>query len=186
MFNSPRTRRQTSVRRAAAAAVGAAGLSLSLMSPVYAATDTTPGHFSFSTGGFEPGFLQCQGYAGDLSSVGRVNGTVFLDTAGEFNKFIVHNHGRDTLTNTVSGKAQVNRGNFTETYTRIGMTERWTHTLTGFQFMATAPGKGLVLQDVGRMVFRPGPLFGETEPTFMAGQHHVPEGSDALFCAAIA
>jgi hypothetical protein len=49
--------------------------------------------------------------------------------------------------------------------------------------MGTSPGEGLVLQDVGRIVYSP-----EEEIVFQAGQHRVPDGPEAeeVFCAALA
>ena len=50
--------------------------------------------------------------------------------------------------------------------------------------MANSPGRGVVIQDVGRIEY-----VGEQEDiVFLAGQHHVPEGpeAEAVFCAALA
>jgi len=108
---------------------------------------------------------------------------VFFDGAGEVAKFVVHTAVQDTLTNSVTGKTVVNRGVFTELFTRIDDSDEFTHVLVGHRFMGTSPGEGLVLQDVGRIVYSPG----EEQILFVAGQHHVPDpGGEAVFCAALA
>jgi hypothetical protein len=48
--------------------------------------------------------------------------------------------------------------------------------------MGTSPSEGLVLQDVGRIVYSPS----EEQILFLAGQHKVPDpGGEAVFCAAL-
>jgi hypothetical protein len=97
-------------------------------------------------------------------------------------KFIRNTRGTDTLTNSVTGKTVVNRFLIEEIFTRIDGTDEFTHALVGFQFMGTAPGKGLFIQDVGRILFSPD----EEQILFLAGQHEA-EDSDvgAAFCAAL-
>jgi hypothetical protein len=50
--------------------------------------------------------------------------------------------------------------------------------------MGTSPGEGLVLQQVGRVVYSPD---GE-QVVFVAGQDNIPDGpeAEAVFCAALA
>lgn len=148
------------------------------------ASAAVPEHFSFAFGPEEdPAFATCDGFNIALSTAGRVSGTVLFDDAGEPYRFIVHTRLRDTLVNSVTGTTVVNRGVFTEIYTRVPGTDDFTSTLQGFKFMGTRPGRGLVLQDVGHIVFSPN----EEEILFIAGQHHVPDdGDEALFCAALA
>jgi hypothetical protein len=139
-----------------------------------------PEMFHFSESGSEPGFIECDGYAIDLDTTNTVDVTVYFNGAGDVVKFLVRTRAIDTFTNTVTGKTVVNRGVFQELFTRIRGTDEFTHSLTGFRFMGTSPGEGLVLQDVGRIVYSP-----EHEILFQAGQHHVPE-SPEVFCAALA
>jgi len=99
-------------------------------------------------------------------------------------KVLVRTRAIDVFTNSVTGKTVVNRGVFQQLFVRIGDTNEFTHSLAGYRFMATDPGRGLVIQDVGRIEY-----VGEQEDiVFLAGQHHVPDGpeAEAVFCAALA
>jgi hypothetical protein len=153
------------------------------LAPASAATATTPEKFHFADSGSEPGFVQCDGYDIDLDTAGTVDVTVYFDAAGEAVKFLVRTHVADIFTNTVTGKTVINRGVFQELFIRIDGTDEFTHSLTGFRFMGTTPGRGLVLQDVGRIEYSGV----EEEIVFLAGQHHVLDDNAAdLFCAALA
>jgi hypothetical protein len=156
--------------------------SATAMASANAAMATPPEMFHFSDSGSEPGFVQCDGYAIDLATTERVDGTVYFNRAGEVVKFLVHTRATDILTNTVTGKTVVNRGVFQELFTRIRGTDEFTHALTGFRFMGTSPGEGVVLQDVGRIEYS----VPDEQILFQAGQHHVPEDAQELFCAALA
>jgi hypothetical protein len=141
-----------------------------------------PDRFSFPEEGSDPHFLQCDGFEIALTTTGTASGTVFFDDAGEVIKILVRHRVRDVFTNSVTGKTVVNRGVFQETFTPIEGTDDFTATVTGFRFMGTFPGEGVVLQDVGR--------FEETsdgEILFVAGQHDLlPETAEpAVICAAL-
>ena len=143
-----------------------------------------PERFSLEMSGSEPGFVHCDGYDIDLDTTGGENFTVYFDGSGEVVKVLVRSRARDVFTNTVTGKVVVNRGVFQQLFVRIGDTDEFTHSLTGYRFMANVPGRGVVLQDVGRIEY-----VGEQEDiVFLAGQHHVPDGpeAEAVFCAALA
>ena len=147
------------------------------------ASATPPEMFHFEDSGSEPGIVQCDEFAIDLETTSTVDVTVFFDDAGEVVRVLVRTRATDILTNSVTGKTVINRGVFEEIFTRIDDTDEFTHALVGFRFMGTSPGEGLVLQDVGRIVFSPD----EEEILFLAGQHKVPEGpeAEAVFCAAL-
>jgi hypothetical protein len=150
-----------------------------------AASATPPERFHEDISEGDAHFLQCDGFEIGLSTTGTEDGTVFFDEAGEVVKVIVRTNVADVLTNSVTGKTVVNRGVFQETFTRIDDTDEFTQALTGFRFMGTSPGEGVVLQDVGRIVFSPG----EEEILFLAGQHNLlDEEVDVppVFCAALA
>jgi len=138
----------------------------------------------FSGGGSEtvPGFVHCNGFDIGLSTTGSFEGAVYFDQNGEVVKAIVHNEARDVLTNSVTGKVVVNRGEFQEMFTRIEGTYDFLHQLVGYRFMANSPGQGVVIQDVGRILYAPN----ESAIIAQAGQHHVPDGpeAEAVFCAA--
>jgi hypothetical protein len=148
-----------------------------------AANATPPEHFSFPEEGSDPHFAQCDGFEIGISSAGTTSVTVFFDAKGVPVRFAIHSNLADTFTNSESGKVVVNRGVFQEVFTRIGDTDDFAHTLTGFRFMGTSPGEGVVLQDVGRIVYS-GP---EEQIVFSAGAHHLlDDGDAATFCAALA
>jgi hypothetical protein len=161
-----------------------AASSLVAMAIAGPAMATAPERFHDSGSGSEPGFIHCDGYDIDLYTTGSEDFTVYFDDAGEVIKVLVRSRATDIFTNTVSGKTVVNRGVFQQLFVRIDGTDEFTHSLTGFRFMGTTPGRGLVLQDVGRIEYRGD----EEEIIFLAGQHHVPEGPGAeeVFCAALA
>ena len=147
------------------------------------ANATPPEHFSFPDGGSEPHFAQCDGFEISLTTSGTTAVTVFFDAQGEPVRYLVYQHLADTFINSATGKTVVNRGVFQEVFTRIDGTDDFMHTLTGFRFLGTSPGEGVVLQDVGRIVYS----LDEQEILFLAGQHHLLEDGDAaLFCAALA
>jgi hypothetical protein len=141
-----------------------------------------PERFHDSASSSEPGFVHCDGYDIDLDTTSSDDVTVYFDGSGEVIKVLVRIRAIDIFTNTVSGKTVVNRGVFQELFVRIDGTDEFTHSLTGFRFIGTTPGRGLVLQDVGRIEYRGD----EEEVIFLAGQHHVPDGPGEVFCAALA
>ena len=144
----------------------------------------TPERFDLDSSGSEPGFIHCDGYDIDLETSGGESFTVYSDGSGEVVKVLVRSRFRDVFTNTVTGKVVVNRAVFQQLFVRIGDSDEFTHSLSGYRFMATSPGRGVVLQDVGRIEY-----VGEQEDiVFLAGQHHVPDGPEAeeVFCAALA
>jgi len=156
----------------AAAALGWAGTALA----------APPERFQQDMSGSEPGFVHCDGYDIDLETTGSESFRFYFDGSGEVQKVLVRSRARDVLTNTVTGKVVVNRGVFQQLFVRIGDTDEFTHSLTGYRFMANYPGQGHVLQDVGRIEY-----VGEQEDiVFLAGQHHVPDGAEPVFCAALA
>jgi hypothetical protein len=146
------------------------------------ASAAPPERFSFPEEGSDPHFLQCEGFEIALTTSGTGNVTVFFDDAGEVIKVLVRHRLRDVFTNSVTGKTVVNRGVFQETFTPIEGTDDFTATVTGFRFMGTFPGEGLVLQDVGRFEESP-----DGEILFVAGQHDLlPETAEpAVICAAL-
>jgi hypothetical protein len=138
---------------------------------------------SADPGSEEPGFVQCDGFAIDLATSGSEDVTFYFDSSGEVVKALVRSRATDVFTNSVTGKTVVNRGVFEQLFVRIGDTDEFTHSLTGYRFMGTSPGAGVVLQDVGRIEY----VGDEEDIVFLAGQHHVPDGPgvEEVFCAAL-
>jgi hypothetical protein len=152
------------------------------------ASATPPEHFSDTGSGTEV-FAHCDGFDLVLAGTATIRGTRFFDESGEVVRVIIHVRGEETYTNSVTGKAVVNRAVFTDFFTRIRGTDEFRHTVSGFDFQAKVDGRGpLVLQDVGRKVFGAiNPETGEPEVVFRAGHLTLPEGSqvDAVLCAAV-
>jgi hypothetical protein len=154
------------------------------LAPGASALAQPPETFQSDMSGTEPGFVECDGFVIDLTTTGRESFTVYFDRSGEVVKVLVRSRARDVFTNSVTGKTVVNRGVFQQLFVRIGDTDEFTHSLTGYRFMATDPGRGVVIQDVGRIEY-----VGQQEDiVFLAGQHHVPddENAEEVFCAALA
>jgi hypothetical protein len=61
----------------------------------------------------------------------------------------------ETFTNPATGQTMLNHGVFQDFYTRIDGTDELAHSVSGFDFKATSPGEGIVLQNVGRKVYAP-------------------------------
>jgi hypothetical protein len=162
--------------------VGALGAALITLLLAPNASAMAPERFSFTDGGTDPGFQHCDGFDISLTSSVIVDGAVFFDDTGDPARFQLHWHGRDTFTNSVSGKLVINPFQFTETYDRVPGTDDFTVTLVGHRFQATTPGSGVVLQDVGRLVWSPG----EEQLLVSAGQHDLLDDSQAApYCAAL-
>lgn len=126
-------------------------------------------------------FIECDGFAIDLSATAHVTVRAFFDSAGDVQRVSVKHMAVDVLTNNVTQQQVVNRGVFEEMFTRIGDTEEFSHTLVGFRYMGIAAGEGLVLQDVGRIVYDP-----EHNVVSLAGQHDAEElGEQGALCAAL-
>ncbi len=90
----------------------------------------------------------------------------------------------DLWVNTATGNSIVVRGEFQQTYTSIPGSDQITVAIRGFRYIVNQPGRGVVVQEVGRIVY------GEpTEETIlaMAGQHDVADGSqvESVLCQAL-
>jgi hypothetical protein len=112
--------------------------------------------------------------------------SVFLDDAGEVSKVIKYDSAlHDTLTNTVTGKSIVVRGEFNEFMERIPGADEFTKTVVGHRYLVTEPGLGVTIRDVGRITY------GHLEQTIVlwqAGKHDLALDSEIepTFCDALA
>lgn len=173
-----RTEVSTSPRRRAfiGAAIALGFLTIGIAEPAAAAP---PEVSSFDEQGEFP--IECDGFTIDVDATAHVTVRTFFDSAGDVQRVSVKLTAVDVLTNNVTEQQVVNRGVFEEMFTRIGDTEEFSHTLVGFRYMGTAAGEGLVLQDVGRIVYDP-----EHNVVSLAGQHDTEElGEQAALCAAL-
>ena len=175
-----RTEVSTSRRRRAfiGAAIALGFLPVAIAEPAAAAP---PEFSSFDDQAEIPAFIECDGFAIDLSATAHVTVRAFFDSAGDVQRVSVKLMANDVLTNNATQQQVVNRGVFEEMFTRIGDTEEFSHTLVGFRYMGIAAGEGLVLQDVGRIVYDP-----EHNVVSLAGQHDAEElGEQGALCAAL-
>ena len=88
------------------------------------------------------------------------------------------------LTNTVTGRSIVVRGEFQEFIEPIPGSDDFTKTIVGFRYMVNEPGSGATIRDVGRI------SYAEVEQlhvTFQAGEHDLAldEALWGTFCGAL-
>jgi len=124
------------------------------------------------------------GFAFELDVQGQESVWVetFYDEAGNPVKFVVHDSFTETDTNSVTGKVLPFSSRIVETFDLVA----GTRTVVGKAFLMTDPGQGVVIQDVGRVVFD-----APFHVTFEAGPHEVLHGGtgshlDQLACTALA
>lgn len=175
-------RSEVSTTRRRRALVGvAAALACLTIAIAQPATASPPEVYSFDDQAEIPAFIECDGFAIDLSATAQVTVRTFFDSSGEVQRVSVQHMAVDVLTNNVSQLEVVNRGVFEEMFTRIADTEEFSHTLVGFRYLGIAAGEGLVLQDVGRIVYDP-----QHNVVSLAGQHDTEElGEQQALCAAL-
>jgi hypothetical protein len=112
--------------------------------------------------------------------------TYFFDADGNLtriNEYVSAPH--DVFTNTTSGESIVVRGYFVQVMTRVPGTDEFDRTITGFRYMVNEPGEGVIVQEVGRIVYD---NFDETTWHDVAGQHDLADVrlNESTMCAALA
>lgn len=105
----------------------------------------------------------------------------FFDANGEPTRTVVHSTFRETDTNSVTGKTLEFGGLIVRTDNLV----TGTRTDVGRMFLLTDPGRGILIQDVGRVVFD-----APFHVSFEAGHHEVLHGGtashlDELVCNAL-
>jgi hypothetical protein len=118
-----------------------------------------------------------QGFTLINAGIAEVHQITFYDAQGEPARTQAHFRLRGTLTNSVSGASLPNRASFT-VFTNLvtGVT-----TVTGAPFHLTAPGRGIVVQDAGRITFD-----AEGNVVFEAGRHDLIDADfEAAACEAL-
>lgn len=105
----------------------------------------------------------------------------FYDANGEPVRIVVHSSFRETDINSVTGKMLPFGGLIVRTFDLVA----GTRTDVGKMFLMTDPGSGIVIQDVGRVVFD-----APFHVSFEAGHHEVLHGGvgshlDELACNAL-
>jgi hypothetical protein len=107
--------------------------------------------------------------------------TTFFDNHGNPVRLQVHVHYDGTLTNPESGASLLDRN----TYMRIYDYEDDTHTFVGVIYKITIPGQGIVVQDMGRIVWTAFPGTPGATVIWQAGPHIWPDSAEELICAAL-
>jgi hypothetical protein len=129
--------------------------------------------------------MNCDGFDIRIQGSETQRFTVFFDDTGNVARVVKHDSApHDTLTNTVTGKSIVVRGEFDETMTPIPGTDEATKTIVGFRYMVDEPGVGVTIRDVGRIVYGD---FEQTILLWQAGEHDLALDSsiEPTFCAAL-
>lgn len=151
-----------------------------------AARAAGPEHFGpFEDSGSFIG-MSCDGFDILIEGTVSTSFTVFLDDAGEVERVIERVAApHDVLTNTVTGESIVVRGHFKHVDERVAGTDSFTRTITGFRYLVTRPGEGIVLRDVGRIAYA---TPDQLEVSFSAGVHDLAYDADIepAFCALLA
>ena len=173
------------VSRARLAAALTLALALATIAPAAAQASGEPEQFGpFVDAGSFIGFA-CDGFDIRIDTVATTSFTVWFDEDGEVDRLLQRTRApHDTLTNTVTGKSIVVRGEFNEHVDHIAGTDMWEKTVTGFRYLVNVPGVGLNIRDVGRITY------GDLEQTIVlaeSGHHDLAYDADfqEIFCGAL-
>jgi hypothetical protein len=126
--------------------------------------------------------VDCSPYGFDFANIVQGVETLFVETFydadGNPVKVVVHDGFTETDTNSVTGKTLPFSQTWVTTYDLVA----GTRTVVGKAFVMTDHGKGIVIQDTGRVVFD-----APEHVSFEAGRHEPLHGDlDQLACSAIA
>ncbi len=116
------------------------------------------------------------------SATSTIRFTIFYNQAGNVTQAAFHFRLVGTLSNSVTGTSVPEEAAFTQTFTFAtpGDFSTVTLTYTGQVFNVTLPGSGLILHDVGRVVFAP-----DGTITFEGGPHQELHNQVQKLCAAL-
>jgi len=108
--------------------------------------------------------------------------TIFYNQAGKVTQAVFHVRLVGTFSNSVTGKSvpQQEYATVTFTFATPGDFSTITATYTGQVYKVTLPGSGLILHDVGRVVFAP-----DGTITFEGGPHQELHNQVQKLCAAL-
>ncbi len=129
--------------------------------------------------------VDCGGFEATVDGTSSSRFIVHFDGNGDVTQVQQFVRAPDDLwVNTATGASIVVRGEFQQTYTPIPGTDQITVAIRGFRYLVNEPGRGVLVQEVGRIVY------GEpTEETILAiaGQHDMPLGSqvEPVLCNAL-
>lgn len=175
-------------RRHICLAVVMAALSGLLIAPTaLAAGPVHDGPYSWDDTIYVPDFCAEVGQSMNvrLETHGWEASTVWADENGDVTKVLYRVRApHDTFTNLDTGRQIVVRGAFQEVIERIAGTDEFTKSISGFRYLINESGAGVVVQEVGRIVY------GDLEQTtvlWAAGKHELVYEEDfAVFCDLLA
>jgi hypothetical protein len=125
-----------------------------------------------------PGVIDCGTFQDNFVDFFSGTQTTYFDSNGEPVRLVQHIEHHSNDMNSVTGLTIHEHGHFTATVDLIAETV----TITGNQEVANRPGSGVVVQDVGRVVFD-----FENNLLFFAGGRNHSElfGGDQVLCDAL-
>jgi hypothetical protein len=180
--SASRLHEEPSMHRSRLSAIAGATLALATLAPSSALAVGQPEVFGpFVDSGTFIGF-DCGDFLIEISGTVTTTFTVYFDANDDLIKLVMRVRAPgDTLTNTVTGKFVVNRGEFQETLTPIPGTDQFEKSISGYRYFVNVPGEGVVLRDVGRI------SYGDAEQTILlwqAGKHDIEYDANLqpLFC----
>jgi hypothetical protein len=138
---SPSTRRATAM-------VGGLALAsaLGLFGPA-AASATAPERTAFFFS--NPGVTDCGTFEDQFTDFFDAKAVTYFDSAGNPIRFVIHWEHHSNDTNSVTGLTLHEHGHFTERIDLLSGTD----TITGNEEIMNRPGTGVVVQDVGKVVY---------------------------------
>ena len=167
-----------SIKVVLVAAAAALSVALAIASPARATSPTRDNigsiPYSFT--------VDCSPYGLDFANIVQGVETLFVETFygtdGNPVKVVVHDGFTETDTNSVTGKTLPFSQKWVNTFDLVA----GTRTVVGKAFVVTDPGKGIVIQDTGRVVFD-----APEHVSFEAGRHAPLHGDlDEFACSALA
>lgn len=137
----------------------------------------TPDRFEFSDS--SPGTVDCGTFEDQYTDFVDATGVVYFDQSGEPVRIVINWEHHSDDTNSVTGLTLHEHGHYTLTIDLVA----GTNTFTGNQEVMNRPGAGVVVQDVGKVVFDED----ENLLFFAGGRKHSEELlGDAVLCDALA
>ena len=112
-----------------------------------AASSKPPDRFSFSFSNSD--VIDCGSFQDHYTDFFTARGSTYFNQVGAPISIAIHWDHHSDDTNSVSGLTLHEHGHYTETIDLLSGTD----TITGNEEIATRPGTGVVVQDVGRVVY---------------------------------
>jgi hypothetical protein len=141
------------------------------------ASARTPERFAVSL--TNPGTVDCGTFQDHFTDFFDGTGTTYFDSTGNPIRIVLHVEHHSNDTNSVTGLTLHEHGHFTDTIDLLAGTD----TITGNQEIINRPGTGVVVQDVGKIVYD-----ADGNIVFFAGgrKHSQALLGDQVICKALA